>query len=202
MQQRNNTFCTFCNGRDPNDRLKFTHNVRCAAKGDVTCPFLKVTTCTRCFKFGHTSKNCTYDADMIELQMTASMCLGEIKHLYPWEKGADKQLQALMARDRLEIESCSVFPMRQKRYYQRLAMMHGQADPDFERICCKYCYNYNPNDTYYVTHHVAMCPRLACYTCRICGEKGHTQTHCPKPELDAIFEKYNCEEYIIDFDSE
>lgn len=178
------TFCSFCHGRNPHDKAKYTHNVK-DATGKISCPFVDVSFCGRCFQQGHTARHCTYDMDMMQVQMEAGLSLDpEQFDRLPY----DKRFFAMMARDKLDWERM-MFQHRKTRYNYINGIMRWQIPLDqqfFEKKCCRYCYNNNPNDQIFLTHKVGMCPRLACHKCAICGEKGHTQAKCEKPMVDKL----------------
>lgn len=199
MAHHTSQFCTFCHGRDPHDNVKYTHCVK-GGDGSIKCPFVAVTFCSRCCIQGHTAKHCTFDIDMMQLQMEAGLNLG----IEQFEKLAhDRKFAIIMAREKLESMQRMV-PVVRARYNYVMQLMRGTTmlDPRFfEQRCCRYCFNHNNHDPMFLTHRVDVCPRLACHTCRTCGLKGHTQAKCDKPMVDR-FVREQGDDFIIDFDEE
>lgn len=196
QQQHMGAFCTFCHGRDPTDKVKFSHCVR-GNDGSVTCPFVSVTFCGRCYQQGHTSKHCTYDMDMMQLQMEAGLSLAPEKYD---KLSIDQQIPIITVRQGLEWQRCH-HELRRERYNYVMQLMRGAASLDqrfFEQNCCRYCFNHNPRDPLFLTHRPACCPRLACHICRICGEKGHTPGKCENKNVGSAAQ-LDSDEYIVDF---
>lgn len=222
-RQANFMRCGFCAGKNPGNRIAFTHNLR-DASGCNVCPFLAVNICNLCMLPGHTAKNCTYDADMLGVRMDASCRIDT--DIEDKLKAAQYEFKVISAKEHLWLEHMR---MRQSKTKTRDLHMHmnehdGEIKPEFmeERqdfMWCKFCYNKNTRDPICATHmtydpvtNKPRCPNLLCTRCPKCDQMGHTARFCkgaqtsdsPKIEVDeeVLAAMGDLSQYELDFDAE
>ncbi len=178
--------CSFCSkAQNRNDDFRFTHLLR-DRQGNPSCPFLKVFTCLRCYKKGHTSTHCT-DPDTepnllaaeLELLSTRDRCVDD-------EQALQRKLYELDLEMRIML-----FRFRKSDY-------HTPKE-------CTFCKNGNYRDSYYKTHTLSSCPRLACTRCPRCRNNGHTMRYCPlsapSPSDEPLVEESSLlGTFILDFE--
>jgi hypothetical protein len=137
--------------------------------------------------------------DMMQLQMEAGMSLAPEKYD---ELSIDQQIPIIAVRQGLEWQRCQ-HELRRGRYNYVMQLTRGATSLDprfFEQHCCRYCFNHNPRDPLFLTHRPACCPRLACHTCRNCGEKGHTPGKCENHARTGSTNEVDSDEYIVEFE--
>lgn len=151
-QKKGTMFCNFCaKANNRKDNFKYTHRVRDPETGDLTCPFLMIHMCKRCYNVGHTANHCTHENDLANLQ------------LYSFIAGGGDSNLAILVREQYE---------RELLRRQSMKCMY-----EIEKEC-SFCKNGWKNDTYYKTHNINVCPRLVLTVCPLCKKYGHTSKHC------------------------
>lgn len=127
-------FCSFCaKATNRKDNFRYTHTVKDPVTGEVTCPFLRIHTCKKCYTQGHTAKHCTQADVLISLRLYSLLSEGSSHH--PFAKNQFDQ--ELLRQETVK----TLFEMEKE---------------------CGFCKHSWKSDTYYKTHTVDSCPRLAC----------------------------------------
>jgi hypothetical protein len=178
--------------------------------GEV-CPFLQQNLCPICYGRGHTAKFCTYNQDVMTLQMDCMDCgthtVADDEELAP---GTTRGMVDRMFKQETLVSTIADRNARASKY-KALQTMYNEGtlldQPSFiiDNSCCRYCMNHNINDPIWITHAVRDCPRIACIICNKCGQRGHTPKHCPDGkrqhmEHDVAAENMDeDEQYIIEF---
>ena len=177
--------CGFCTERcksccASNDKwCIYTHSV-------MTCPFLAVNRCMKCYKLGHSEAHCNFDQVVANLVQTAQ------------NKDVDVETQRLAAinydweMQRLNNEKAWYAMLRIATRNNKFTEASIQ-----EAGMCTCCFKNNPSDLLFSTHNTRNCPRIACNLCRKCGFRGHYETHCG---LNKEEEKETM--MILDFDAD
>lgn len=179
-------YCSFCNNRDPTDKVKFTHWVKDKDTQEVTCPFLKANLCYGCYEYGHTKGNCPNTMKVFNLEMMAAL---------PFEPPAD--------RDGMSVDDWE----KEQQHFDNIIkhqeeLIRRQAQRVFSRYRhCEYCeYNYPDEQD---SHYKGVCPRLAMVKCPHCKESGHTVRFCPVKKQSEIKREFPDEsEWELDFSDE
>lgn len=181
--------CSFCaKAHHRRDDCRRTHLLR-DRQGNPSCPFLKVYTCTRCYRQGHAATHCTHPDTEPNLlaeafQLNLSLKPNPQDDTLLWQR----KLRVMEHEDRV-----MAFRFRKSDFYTPKE--------------CSFCKNGKYPDEYFKTHHLANCPRLACIQCPICQEKGHTYRFCPQHQaLDSNSNNSTSidsqQQFIFDFDEE
>lgn len=215
QQQPLRTRCGFCYSKNPGSRLAFTHALR-DENGCNVCPFLAVNICNMCMMPGHTAKNCTYDGDMLGVQMDAGCRIGECAD-------ASKEFEVIMAREHIWMEKMRITQAknRNRLLFEHMRVNGGKIAVEFmeshgEFSWCRFCYNKNPCDPICATHttydsltNKPHCPHLLCTQCPKCDQYGHTAKFCkegaPKRSSQPVSEEIlqimgDLDQYELDFD--
>jgi hypothetical protein len=155
--------CSFCaKANNRRDDFGLTHRVKDEC-GNVTCPFLKIVTCTRCYTKGHTPAFCPNPPADQEFLIDDIMSISINQNKAQREETEEEFVQR-----RKDEED------RELRYFRyRLAKAEFGAPRE-----CSFCKNGKYQDDYFKTHNVDVCPRLACTRCPYCKKLGHTLRYC------------------------
>lgn len=158
--------CSFCaRANNRRDDFGLTHRVK-DRDGNITCPFLKINTCTRCYKQGHTAMHCQNPSVDQEL-LCDSMQQMQMCTAAPSRKQIEETDEQTLQRKLQETE--------QEIHLFRLRVLKSDFLTPKE---CSFCKNGKFEDEYYKTHFVTHCPRLACTRCPYCKQYGHTLRYC------------------------